>query len=779
MTTRRMTPVLVVGNRKVNPSIPKCVDVQTVSAVIFRVKSSVLPKHRSNDGLRQELVGVANGITLVAVSDGEKVKDLCVSENSAGHCSGGIGAPNKIGSGLFRGNAKPSIISSRNDNYLNGVRDGVVAGDSLGQLSTRFSTNPKVQHSTTEEGRWAMLGNTVSNNDNSIFGSSLVNRVGQLKLVPIEPAFGVSDLVTDPSAGETKKKSQGALNSLHAMHIALLLLILPAFSARAYDVASSNRIYWADVCGIPGGIPFRTTTNAVLEAGVAAGDINTAIANASSNQVVFLSNGVYNLSANINFATRHGRTLRGAGTNKTILNFTAGKIVSDQYAFAGAAALSSGSTKGSTQVVFTATPNAQISVGNLMLIQQDDDTNFTFRTTGPGQSLSQMVRVLTKSGTTVTFEPPLFWWITNNPTALYLSGGPGLTLATLEDMTITNSGTATAILELVGTRQFGIRNVEFVGAADMNINLVDCLQTEIRTCTIKAVDNWPNQADGFGVFLDGACFTLIEDCIFWKTGNPILQKNAASGNAILFNYFDYTAFAGVDRQLPDINVGHGAHNMMCLIEGNDFSKFQHDSYHGSASHMTLFRNRIHGTNGSSSIVNWKCPVDILRGTYYNSVVGNILGDSSWTPDEFSATGSFDFSDSAIYRLGYPNSGNGSLTETVDNRWIDDYPWFNPYPDNKVTNTTVFHGNYDYFTDSQIWLGGEDTTLSNSFYYGSHPTNSCVKWPPFDPANPSASHATNIQAGHRFWFGTNFPAVAAQLGPPTRKQGIRGIRLRKF
>ena len=550
------------------------------------------------------------------------------------------------------------------------------------------------------------------------------------------------------------------------------MMILPVFSARAvYDVPATNRIDWASYCGIPGGIPSRTTIFTNMTVGATSAQINSAITACPSNQVVFLPAGLYNLSGSLTFATKSHKTLRGAGTNKTILNITSGFISSDQYGWSGAANLASGFTKGSTSVVFSATPNAQITPGNLMKFRMEDDTNFVFATAGsfPRRNVEFTVRVLTKSGTTVTFEPPLPWNLTNfNPQAEYLNGGPGLQRFGLEDMTITNSSGASATIQYVGTRQCWFKNIEVVKAADMSINLVDCLQTEVRDCVVKDVLNWPNQSDGFGVFLDGGSYWLVAGSIFLKVGNPILLKNSASAGAILYNYFDYTAFVGVDRQLPDINFGHGAHNMMVLAEGNVCAKIQHDAYHGSASHLTMFRNFVHGTNGSSTIVNWKIPIDILRGTYWCYVVGNILGDASWTNDasfKYSITGSGAYTDHGIFRLGYPNSGNASLTETAGNAWIDDYAWFDPYPDLKVTNTMTIHMNYDYFTHSQRVYGSEDQTLPDSFFFTSQPTDLTTKWPAFNPASPLTAHPTNTQAGHRVWYGTNFVASGGEEPPP--------------
>ena len=81
----------------------------------------------------------------------------------------------------------------------------------------------------------------------------------------------------------------------------------------------SRAINWSNA-GIPGGIPGRTTICQTLNPGVTAAQINTAITNCASGQVVMLTAGTYNLSGGITFNGKSNVTLRGAGANQTIIN---------------------------------------------------------------------------------------------------------------------------------------------------------------------------------------------------------------------------------------------------------------------------------------------------------------------------------------------------------------------------------------------------------------------------------------------------------------------------
>ena len=122
--------------------------------------------------------------------------------------------------------------------------------------------------------------------------------------------------------------------------------MLSSSTAAQFELAPDRRVDWASYCGVPGGIVVRDTIYTTVAAGSTVATINSAISACPSNQVVMLAEGLYNLSGNIELRTRSHKTLRGAGTNKTILNFTSGGITSDQYSFTtNIASLDSGYTK--------------------------------------------------------------------------------------------------------------------------------------------------------------------------------------------------------------------------------------------------------------------------------------------------------------------------------------------------------------------------------------------------------------------------------------------------
>ncbi len=532
-------------------------------------------------------------------------------------------------------------------------------------------------------------------------------------------------------------------------------------------IPTDRRVTWAGNVGVPGGIPRRTTIFTNFTSRATAAEINAAIAICPSNQVVFLAAGTYNIGSL--FMGRNGVTLRGAGPGATIINSSAASacIYSSEYSQAGAAALASGYTKGSTSVVMSTNPNAQIVPGNLIQFDQDDDTDMVFSTRGPARNLQFISRVNSVSGNTVTFSPPLPFTFKAelSPKLSYQNGGAGISQTGVEDLTITNAANAPRMIMFVGAYSCWIKNIEMISPADTGFFLYGSLQCEMRHCYVHDARNAPSNPDGFGVYVyASSTYCLIEDNIF-KTLFVAMWTSGSSANAFLYNYCTNGVYNNASRQSPVMNAGHGPHPMMTLWEGNIGEQWSHDGYHGSASHQTVFRNWIHGLHATS--FEGRKMIDLTRGTYYCNVVGNILGDPSWTNYRgfaYEMSGNPGYNEAAvIYRLGYPNCDNNGLSETADNRWQDTYAI--TYPDQKVLKTLLRHGNYDWYNRAIVWDAAiADHTIPNSLYYASKPGYFGVcPWPPFDPGSPSSISVTNIPAGYRAIYHVD-PSVGKVSAP---------------
>src|SRR5260370_11316101 len=157
----------------------------------------------------------------------------------------------------------------------------------------------------------------------------------------------------------------------------------------------ARAIVWSKA-GISGAFPSRTTICATLNPGATSAQINSAMASCPANQVVFLNAGTYTIASGINFGSTNNVTLRGAGPDQTILNFTGGDncgglggdicaINSTGYAACCSSPVQSGGgnsanwtggyAQGTTQI--TLSNVSGLSAGSVIFVDQLDDASDT------------------------------------------------------------------------------------------------------------------------------------------------------------------------------------------------------------------------------------------------------------------------------------------------------------------------------------------------------------------------------------------------------------------
>lgn len=242
-----------------------------------------------------------------------------------------------------------------------------------------------------------------------------------------------------------------------------------------------------------------------------------------------------------------------------------------------------------------------------------------------------------------------------------------------------------------------------------------------------------------------------------------MLEDGSCGNVVGYN-FSYDHQTGVGFQGGDLNNNHSAHNVMNLWEGNVGSMFESDGYHGSQSHTVAFRNLFHTQH--PTLTQGRKAINQCRWTYYNSLVGNVLGWPAMSGTWYYNITNIDYGYeiSSIYRFGYPNSGNASYSGTVGpdtTTRIDSYPSNDQRRDLTVEATTYTHGNYDYLTASTIWNAtNADHTLPSSLYLPSKPDwFGTVTYPPIGP--DVAGLTNKIPAQLRF-EGTVIPTAGFKL-----------------
>jgi hypothetical protein len=272
-----------------------------------------------------------------------------------------------------------------------------------------------------------------------------------------------------------------------------------------------------------------------------------------------------------------------------------------------------------------------------------------------------------------------------------------------------------------------LSGVELKNTGYFFVSMFAGLQCEIRRCYIHDAYGFPAQWDGDGVMMNyGTSWCRIEDNIGDRTNYLVLTQRS-SANAILYNHFwESGQFAADANMQHALSCNHLQHCVMNLWEGNIAEQITNDGYHGTTSHQVIFRNNFHGDH--PSVTGMRKMVDLCRGSYYHSALGNVLGSSSWEPSFYSQTGEPGNDETAtIYRLGYPNGGNNDLYGGPT--WIG-YPAV--YPDSTVTSTLIRHANYDYYNNAVVW-GDADHTIEDSLIYSSKPDYfGELNWPPIGP-----------------------------------------------
>ena len=294
-----------------------------------------------------------------------------------------------------------------------------------------------------------------------------------------------------------------------ALYLGLSLSVFEASTSNAAPlwsgiISPERAVDWSQP-GVVGGIPQRTAVCATFNPGATAAQINDAIANCPSGQVVFLNPGVYNLSSGIDFDSKSNVTLRGSGADRTKIVFGSSSSIGCRGAWSNvcidsgdtnwgggpsnSANWTAGYARGTTQITLSNTTNLKVG-WPLFLDQLNDDQNGSPDGGGiyvctkvsvncnddgpsggpggaarPGRDQVQIVTVTAINGHTVTFTPGLYmpnWRASQSPGAWWANEpafGDGI-----EDLTLDHSGSdefsGLAILDAANCWVKGIRSIQ-------------------------------------------------------------------------------------------------------------------------------------------------------------------------------------------------------------------------------------------------------------------------------------------------------------------------------
>jgi hypothetical protein len=325
--------------------------------------------------------------------------------------------------------------------------------------------------------------------------------------------------------------------------------------------------------------------------------------------------------------------------------------------------------------------------------------------------LVQTVTVETVSnGTNFTFSPPLVWsfpaltdpWIEINST---VSGWIGFENFAVEGGSAVHFST------------FGNQNVYWLGiksilGASYFMNSVNSTRYTMRNCFSYST----NQGSGSAVVLTTGDTGHLFENNYSKGGSPMFELNQTVGCVVAYNYS--TNSISNDYHVGNPYDHHNPHSMMNLFEGNYGEMFQHDSYFGSASHMTLYKNWFHVKDPDRN--GMPRAVDLGRWTSYANVVGNVLGSTTRTFHYYITNIFYSDGLAVTYRFGFPHPGNstykpGQITPGMDWRYPGNQNRVGPVTNTAATPTNRIAGTFTNLAasgDLLILQSGSDT----NFYY---------------------------------------------------------------
>jgi hypothetical protein len=427
--------------------------------------------------------------------------------------------------------------------------------------------------------------------------------------------------------------------------------------------------------------------------------LNAALASCPSGDVVLLASGTYAVNGTLTVPSNC--TLRGAGPTATILNATgtSGAVISmgqnGPYA-PQSVTITSGATAGSTSLTLSSVANITApgggfaaTPGYLRISELNDpvyvsiDTDINTAATDCDVSMfsgarcrQQMVEITGISGSTVTINPPLFtnYGSATGTSPAYASpsldsnnhAAPSGAWIGVENLQIYANNTGYAqTFSMVMCAYCWVKNVFDNYTDGDHIDNYFGFRDEIRDSYFSNAMGHSSGGSDADVSLLSTSGTLIENNILERLHAGNLVDNGSSGNVIAYNYEIGNFDSSGDLVILSAFGQHYAHPQFNLYEGNVGNNLTVDSFWGTGSNNTRFRNQLRGTdtlasplsNGrntvnwsSTQLVNEQMFADTIAYPHTNeNEIANVLGSA----DAVTAATS-----------GKYNSGSSPYTSTV-------------------------------------------------------------------------------------------------------------------
>jgi PKD repeat protein len=503
-------------------------------------------------------------------------------------------------------------------------------------------------------------------------------------------------------------------------------------------IPADRKVEWS-AAGVPGGIPGRATVYATLSAGATATQLNTAIRSCPSGQVVYLSAGNYSFSGAIYL--KSGVTVRGAGPGLTNITTGAGFEAAsfdstESILFNPSDAPDAGNTsgpivsgygKGSSTVVVSSVLAANLSAGQIVLINQTNDPDFVnaqgcedycdWAAGGGTRGLGETKMIASKSGTSITFTTPIYYNYQSafRPKLIRVASSP-IQYAGIENLTVNGAGVAEPCVKFEGVAYCWAKGVEFKNWAGHAVSMSwGSLGGEVTNCYFHDAAEF-GSSNGYSVSIVGnSTDNLVYDNISTNVKcMAAIGSTGGTANVVAYN-FNYSTRHEVNYWQMQAYATHGIHTYMNLFEGNIGGKFASDYTHGSGSHTVALRNRFTGDSNNPAVTSNKLCVDLEAWNYYTSFVGNVLGYPGMV-GHYEPTRYVNDGKTSVWKLGYSCNSEGRPKDI------------------KTKGTMIRHGNYDYVTKSTEWDDSiQNRNIPSSLYLRSKPAwFGSLEWPAIGP-----------------------------------------------